>query len=230
MSRSKKTIDQRRKRDRAEAPAPRSPAAAPLILASASPGRAGLLRAAGFRFRQIPSTLPEPPRPPHLSIRTYLLKLAAAKAQAVAAGYPTAFVLGADTVLEFEGQIIGKAPDADQALSLLRRLRGKTHRIWTAVCLIGPTPPAGRRPIRRWIDTADVTLRAWSDAQIRRYIHTARPFFCAGAYAVQADGLALVRTIRGDLGTVIGLPLDSVARHLDSLGFARPAQPGQSAR
>lgn len=229
MSRSKKTMDRRRKKDRTAASTPRDPAAL-LILASASPGRAGLLRAAGFRFRQIPSALPEPPRPPHLSIRAYLLKLAAAKAQAVASDYPAAFVIGADTVLEFEGRIIGKAPDADQALALLRRLRGKTHRIWTAVCLVGPTPPAGRRPIRRWIDTADVTLRAWSDAQIRRYIRTARPFFCAGAYAVQADGLALVRTIRGDLGTVIGLPLDSVARHLEILGFPRPTQPGHPAR
>ncbi len=204
--------------------APASPT--PLILASASPGRAGLLRAAGFRFRQIPSAIPEPPRPAHQPIRRYLLDLAAAKARAVARRYPRHFVVGADTVLEFKGRLLGKAADPREALALLQELRGQSHRIWTAVCLIAPTPARGTRPLLRFIDAAEVALRAWSDSQLRRYIQTARPFYCAGAYAVQDEGLALVRSIRGDIGTVIGLPIDRVAHNLVRLGYPRiPPQP-----
>jgi septum formation protein len=193
-----------------------------LILASASPGRAELLRSAGFRFRQIPAGIPEPPRPQHLSIRTYLLNLAKAKALTVAQHHPQAFVIGADTVLEFKGQLIGKAANAAIALTLLRRLRGRSHRIWTAVCVVGPTPAGGPRPVRQIVDTAQVTLRPWSDTQLRHYIRTARPFFCAGAYAVQGGGSALVRSIRGDIGTVIGLPIDKVSRRLIELGHTGP--------
>ena len=195
----------------------------PLILASASPGRAELLRSAGFRFRQIPAGIPEPPRPALLSIRAYLLSLATAKARAVAQNHPHAWVVAADTVLEFKGKLIGKPVDDAAALTMLRRLRGQTHRIWTAVCLLAPNPGGGPRPSRRFVDTARVTLRPWSDAQLRRYIRTARPFFCAGAYAVQGEGLALVRSIRGDLGTVIGLPLEPVMSHLLELGCPEPA-------
>jgi septum formation protein len=194
-----------------------------LILASASPGRAELLRTAGFRFRQIPAGIPEPPRPPQLSIRTYLLNLAGAKAQAIAQLHPQAFVIGADTVLEFDGALIGKPAHAAAAYTMLRRLRCKPHKIWTAVCLIGPTPSDGsRRPSRRFIDTAQVILRSWSDTQLHHYIRTARPFFCAGAYAVQGEGLSLVQSIRGDIATVIGLPLDAVTRGLLELGHPGP--------
>ena len=193
-----------------------------LILASASPGRAELLRSAGYRFRQIPADIPEPPRPAQLSIRAYLLNLAAAKARTVAQHHPQSFVIAADTVLEFNGQLIGKPAQAAAALAMLRLLCGHTHRIWTAVCLLAPTPNAGSRPLRRFVDTARVTLRPWSDTQLRHYIRAAGPFYCAGAYAVQGEGLALVRSIRGDLGTVIGLPVEMVTRHLLELGHPGP--------
>jgi septum formation protein len=195
-----------------------------LILASASPGRAELLRSAGFRFRQIAAGIPEPPRPSHLTIRTYLLTLATAKANTIAQHHPRAFIIGADTVLEFDGALIGKPAHAASAFTMLRRLRGRPHRIWTAVCLIGPTSDDGSRRIHRFVDKAQVTLRAWSDAQLRRYIRTERPFFCAGAYAVQGGGLALVQAIRGDIATVIGLPIDTVTRHLIELGHPGPAR------
>ena len=194
-----------------------------LILASASPGRAELLRAAGFRFRQIPAGIPEPPRPSHLTIRSYLLNLAVAKAQAIAHLHPQAFVIGADTVLEFNGTLIGKPAHSADAFTMLRRLRGQPHRIWTAVCLVGSTAAKGSRPVLRFVNTAQVTLRAWSDTQLHHYIQTARPFFCAGAYAVQGEGLALVRSIRGDISTVIGLPLDAVTCGLLELGHPGPS-------
>jgi septum formation protein len=192
---------------------------APLLLASASAARAELLRAAGFCFRQIAAGVAEPPLPPGAMFRRHLANLARSKALAVAARYPRAFVIGADTALELDGELLGKPADLRAAHAMLRKLAGRAHSITTAICVVAPRRSAGCRVCLTAVDSARVALRAWPEPLLRRYLRRARPFHCAGAYAVQGAGSALIRRIDGDLGTVIGLPLDLVVRLLRRLKY-----------
>lgn len=187
-----------------------------LILASHSAGRAALLRAAGYRFRQIPSDIHEPDAPHGAHLERYVMGLACAKAAAVADRFPDAIVIGADTALIFHRTVIGKPRSIGEAAAILTRLSGHTHRISSAACVISPpSVRGGRRRIARLIDTAFVTFHAWPEARIRRFAALTRPLSWAGAYAVQdPHSAAIVRCIRGDLSTVIGLPLAGLDREL----------------
>lgn len=198
-----------------------------LILASASKARADLLRAAGYRFRQIPAGIAEPPPLPGVESETYLLDLATAKARTVAARFPRAFIIGADTALLFKGNVLGKAAGQEEAVAMLRQLAGRTHRITTAVCVLAPARRTSHsRTTVRGVVSAEVTLRPWNDARIRRYVRAVKPFDCAGAYAVQGGGGAIIERIDGDLSTVVGLPLGFVERALRRLGFGHGSIPG----
>ncbi|MEI7435431.1 MAG: Maf family nucleotide pyrophosphatase [bacterium] len=191
-----------------------------LILASQSAARATLLAAAGFTFIQQASGIPEPPAAPGTGWEAHLAALAKAKALAVAGCHANAWVLGADTALWFDGDLIGKAATPAAAGTMLERLVGRTHIIATAVCLIAPAVEAhDERAQRHGIARASVTLRAWSPARIRRYVSAVRPFDCAGAYALQGGGAAVVAAIHGDPSTVIGLPLTLVECFLRESGF-----------
>lgn len=196
-------------------PNPRKAAPA-LILASQSRGRAALLKAAGYRFRQIPSQIKEPAPPHGAHLERYVLHLACLKAEAIAARHPEAIVIGADTALILEGAIIGKPGTLKAACRMLALLGGRTHRISSAVCLIFPVDPAtGRRRTVRLVDTAHVVLRKWSPERIRTHVELTRPLNWAGAYAVQDSfSAAIVARIDGDLSTVIGLPMRMMDRIL----------------
>ena len=187
-----------------------------LILASQSKGRASLLHAAGYRFRQIPSNAVEPPAPHGAHLERYVLKLACLKAEAVAAHHPNATVIGCDTALILGQSIIGKPADLDEACRLLALLGGRRHRISSAACVIFPTDAlTGRRRMARRVDTAHVILRKWDARQIRAFVKLTRPLPWAGAYAVQDPlSAAIVARIEGDLATVIGLPMRALARLL----------------
>ena len=180
----------------------------PLILASRSPARAALLRGAGCTFQQVVAHIPEPPPAPGEALMRYVRRLARLKAEAVAERFPESWVLGADTALILNGRIIGKPANLRAAVAMLTMLAGRTHRICSAACLIGPRDRHGRRPAHSTVDTAWVTMHDWSATRIRAHVALTRPLHWAGAYAVQDSvSCAIVARIRGDLATVIGLPM-----------------------
>jgi septum formation protein len=187
-----------------------------LILASQSQGRAALLKAAGLRFRQIPSQVVEPAPAKGENLERYVLMLACLKADAIARLYPNAIVIGADTALIQGHQIIGKPNNLTDARTMLAKLGRAPHRISSAACVIIPAKAKGH-PSRRHtlVESATVTLRRWPPARLRQHVALTRPLAWAGAYAVQ-DPLSatIVKHIEGDLAPVIGLPLEGLLRLL----------------
>jgi len=204
-------------------------AARPLLLASASPGRAALLRAAGFSFRQSPAGIPEPPPAPDADPAAHALRLARLKAGAALDRHPGCLVLAADTVIACDGQILGKPRHAAEAVAMLAFLGGRTHRIISALAL-GWAEPGQPRRIAAAKAQARVTLRAWPRERLIAHVRQVRPFFCAGGYALQEGGAALVARIQGDLSTVIGLPLALLERLLARVPPPRAEPPGQRKR
>jgi septum formation protein len=194
--------------------------AAPLLLASASPRRRELLGRAGVAFEVSPADIDESARdgesPEQLAAR-----LARDKALHVArrsGADPPRWVLGADTIVVLEGLVYGKPADAEDAARILGALRGRTHRVVTAVAL-ARSDGAALREIRV---ESRVTLRAASDPEIRAYVATGEPLDKAGAYAVQGFGGRLVERIEGSLSNVIGLPLDETLALLREAGLPAP--------
>jgi septum formation protein len=190
-----------------------------LVLASASPRRQELLRNAGIAFMSHPVTIAEVPRqgePP----RAFAERLAREKATAVAESGLRHFVLGADTVVVVEGQILGKPRDQADAGRMLRLLSGRSHRVITGVCLKGPAqvgaqdqkmesfPPDVRS------QTTLVTMDSLTDAEIGSYIRTEEPMDKAGSYAIQGMASRWISRIEGDYFNVVGLPVSLVWRML----------------
>jgi septum formation protein len=192
-----------------------------LVLASQSQGRAALMRAAGYRFAQRPSNVPEPAPRNSRQWRQHLIRLARKKALAVAARFPRAFVVAADTALRLEGRVIGKPRNLRHATDMLASLAGRTHLICTALCVVAPCPPKGAsRRLLTGVESARVTLRPWDRHRLGGHARHTRPLAWAGAYALQDQGsAAIVERIRGDPGTVIGLPLAMLDDFLRRLGY-----------
>ena len=199
-----------------------------LILASASAARADLLRAAGVKFRVVPSVLAEPPPDPGESLQHYLKRVAQVKAGAVSVKHPRTTILAADTAIWLPGkrnrqmclQLIGKprgrtqAACAAAATKMLQDIAGREHVIGTGVCVLGPADAAGRREMRCGYSVARVRLRDLTIEEIRRYVARVKPWHCAGAYALQGGGAAIIAEVRGDPTTIIGLPVDLTLRML----------------
>jgi septum formation protein len=190
-----------------------------LILASASKARAELLRAAGYDFRQIPAAITEAQPERGENPSTLTVRLARHKAAAVARAHPTAFVIGADTVVAMGTRIIGKAASSEEAVRILQQLSGKTHQLITGVCVFRPAGASALPPLLAGVDTARVTIRRWTEARIRRHVELIQPLACAGAYAIQDGGAAIIERVEGDPTTVVGLPMGMVERFLGDLGY-----------
>jgi septum formation protein len=176
-----------------------------LILASASPRRVDLLRQLGVAFAVQPSGVDEIPGRGEDGT-TFALRAARDKAGAVAAANPTAWVIGADTVVLLGGEILGKPLDADDARRMLRMLSGERHRVVTAVVLVAP---GGGDREEMAIETG-VDFRDLSDTEIDAYVASGEPFDKAGAYGIQGGAREFVRGVEGSYTNVIGLPLDEV--------------------
>jgi len=183
----------------------------PFVLASASPRRADLLRAAGFTFDVFPVDVDERfghgEKPEHAVAR-----LAEAKANAAAASYPDAVVLGADTTVVIRGEALAKPATADDATRMLRLLSGRTHDVLTGVCVC-----SGSRRLTH-VEPTRVRMARMSEAEIAWYVSTGEPFDKAGAYAVQGLASRFVEGIEGSYSNVVGLPISSVYELLKELG------------
>lgn len=179
-----------------------------LVLASASPRRRQLLEMLRIPHRVQAADVQEIPLP-HEAPAAYAARLARDKARAV----PGELVLGADTIVVRDTQILEKPADDADALRMLRLLEGRTHTVMSAVCLIH------RGEERHAIDRTSVTFRACSDDLLRRYIATGEPRDKAGAYGIQGWGAALVEGIEGDFFGVMGLPLRLVLELLSEAGY-----------
>jgi septum formation protein len=184
------------------------------ILASASPRRKELLRAAGFKFQARPSSAEPPPRPGE-SPAAYARRAARAKASSVAASAPAGtLVLGADTIVVEGNHILGKPVDAADAARMVRKLSGRVHRVVTGVCLVR----APRRVVALRHETTRVRLRKLSEAEIREYVESGEPLDKAGAYGIQGRASKFIRGIEGCYFNVVGLPVPLVYEMLKSLG------------
>lgn len=188
----------------------------PLVLASASPRRAELLRRAGFAFVVRPAHVPEI-QPEHLSPRETAQINAYRKARFVAKHHPDALVLGADTVVCLGETLFGKPASGAEALAMLTRLQGRTHQVITGVCLLHLR--AHRK--RLFAESTTVTFRQLHADQIRCYLAKINPLDKAGAYAIQEEGDKIVKGIRGSFSNVVGLPLERLKEELASWGKAR---------
>ncbi len=181
------------------------------ILASASPRRKQLLEQAGYAFEIVVSDADES-LPAGITPEKAVRRNAARKAQAVAATNPGAVVLGCDTVVAIDGEILGKPQDEAEAKAMLRRLSGNTHTVYSGVCITnGETETV-------FAVATEVTFYALSDRTIDAYAATKEPMDKAGAYGIQGLGCVLVKEISGDYSNVVGLPLSESARALAAFG------------
>ena len=179
----------------------------PLVLGSGSPRRSELLARAGIAFEVRPADIDETAEIGEAPA-AFALRLARAKAIAVATlvgASPRRIVLVADTIVVVDGDVLGKPTDREDAVRLLGRLVGREHRVLTGVAVV-----ASDRSDRAatCVVTSRVTMRAATEAEIRRYVATGEPLDKAGAYAAQGEGRRFIERIDGSESNVIGLPID----------------------
>jgi septum formation protein len=198
-----------------------SPRALPVILASSSPRRRDILARAGVRFEVLAPDVPEE-RLPAEAPESFAQRVAVAKALEVArkvGGEPRRTVIGADTIVVLDGEVLGKPRDAREARSHLRRLAGRHHRVLTAVAVIDSQTLG----VRATVVESAVAMHPASEEEIAAYVATGEPLDKAGAYAAQGEGRRFVDRIEGSETNVIGLPLEealALLREVGSLGEA----------
>ena len=189
-----------------------------LILASASPRRAEILRNAGFVFDVVPADVDETMLPGEAP-EDYVQRLALAKARVAAkqvqVGTGAAIIIGADTAIAMEGQALGKPSGAEDVRRMLGLLSGKTHEVLTGLSVL--SVPDGREA--RHVERTRVTFVQLRDEDIEGYLATGEPLDKAGAYAIQGIGGKFVSRIEGCYFNVIGLPLSRLWRMLRTLGW-----------
>lgn len=181
-----------------------------IILASASPRRRELLHQVGMEPVVVPSHVKEviASTEPDQAV----MELSSQKAQDVAAGYQgqEAVVIGADTVVAVDGQILGKPADREDAIRMIAMLAGRSHQVYTGVTLVfcrtGKTVT--------FAEETDVHVYPMTRSQIEQYVDTKEPMDKAGAYGIQGYFAAYIRGIRGDYTNVVGLPVGRVCQTL----------------
>jgi septum formation protein len=184
-----------------------------VVLASSSPRRRELLRLVGIAHEVMPADLDE----------SYLVgetpaahaeRLARAKAAKIAAAERDAVVIGADTIVVVDGEVLGKPRDEAQAAEMLRRLSGRSHEVITAVAAVWRGITASS------VEEVGVTFGALTDREILAYIATGEPMDKAGAYGIQGFGATIVQRVDGDYFAVMGLAINRLVRLLEGLGLS----------
>ncbi len=183
-----------------------------LVLASASPRRSEILRVLGIEHEVRPSALPEEPLEGETP-RALASRLARTKAGAVAAELPGRWVLGGDTVVVLDGEILGKPADREAAVRTLLRLSGREHEVISALALVR----GGR--VLEGLRVTTVAFRSLSEEEVRAYVATGEPMDKAGGYGIQGRGAALVTWVRGDYSGVVGLPVSLLVELLEGAGL-----------
>lgn len=198
-----------------------------LILASASPRRSELLTQIGVKFLVKPVNIDETPLlEEHAS--DYVVRMAKEKALAcyeIENANQAVAILGSDTSVIVDGDILGKPADFYEARDMLMRLSGREHQVMTSVCLVVPdaslSEAKGREPeICTQLVTTSVKFKELSEEQILAYWQSGEPCDKAGAYAIQGFGAVFVEAIQGSYSAVVGLPLAEVSEMLSSAGIA----------
>lgn len=198
-----------------------------LILASASPRRSELLGLLGIPFRTIVSNVPEDDIPKKSSrllsdadfldaARLASVNLARRKATAILTNYPESVVIGADTLVVTEDEILGKPDTLGHAVKMLRLLSGRAHKVFTGVSI----QTKGRSV--EFCSEAKVTfypLDAVQETLIQKYTASGSPMDKAGAYGIQDEGALLISFVEGDYYAVVGLPISRLAREISLFGF-----------
>ena len=192
-----------------------------LVLASASPRRQELLQNAGIPFTVYPANIPELPLAEE-SPRACAERLAREKARAVLRQQPGKLVLGADTIVVVDDEILGKPRDEADAMRMLRLLSGRTHQVITGVCLVGALRTENQKLETGFEDTRSestlVSMTTLSVEDIHSYIASGEPMDKAGAYAIQGTASRWIPRIEGDYFNVVGLPVALVQRMLQEHG------------
>ena len=185
-----------------------------LVLASASPRRSALLSQIGLTFKIHPSDIVEPPHNVHANkpASEVTQELALLKATSVTQHYDHGLIIGADTLVSLDGELLGKPTDDTDALVMLTRLSGTCHEVVTGVALIDAA--TGRDSV--WTETTQVYFRQLHPAEITVYIASGEASDKAGAYGIQGRGAVFVRRIEGCYFNVVGLPLASLVEHLSN--------------
>jgi len=178
-----------------------------LILASASPRRAEILTAVGWEYEKQIADIDETELPDEKP-EDYVQRLAKEKAEAVAEKFTDALVLGADTIVVIENQIVGKPKDLADARRMIKMLSGNWHEVLTGVALIKVTEE--NFEIKVDLQRTRVKFAELSDAEIEFLIERGEPLDKAGAYAVQAQAALFIEQIEGDYWNVVGLPVSLV--------------------
>jgi septum formation protein len=185
-----------------------------LVLASASPRRHQLLRWLGVVYEVDTADVDERAKP-HEAAVEMVTRLAREKATAVSARRPDTWVLGADTIVEIDGVMLGKPADSADAAAMLARLAGREHRVATGFAIVAP---GGRVQAAERVVTR-VVFRPLDRRVIETYVASGEPEGKAGAYAIQGLGAGLIERIEGSFTNVIGLPLVEVRRALEEAGL-----------
>ena len=183
----------------------------PIILASQSPRRKELLKEIVPDFEIIAGSVDEIIEPT-LSPKENAVALARQKAEAVSRLYPGHYVIGADTIVVLDDEIIGKPENPADARSILKRLSGRSHQVITGVAIVN-SDAVGEATV------SEVNIRSLNEEEISRYVETGEPMDKAGAYAIQGEGAAIVASYKGSYSNIVGLPLDTVKDLLQRSGY-----------
>lgn len=186
----------------------------PVVLASQSPRREALLKQMGIECVAMPADIDETPLENELA-DAYVLRLAQQKARAIVSILPAeqidSLVLGADTTVALNGEILGKPLNEADAFLMLKKLSGTTHQVHTAVAVIR------KNRMESVVNTTQVEMIALSDDMMMQYIATGEPLDKAGSYAIQGFAGAWIKCINGSYTGVMGLPVYETAKLLQNL-------------
>ncbi|MEP1217182.1 MAG: Maf family protein [Marinobacter sp.] len=182
-----------------------------IVLASASPRRAELLRQIGLCFKIRPADIDETPGAGESALH-YVERLAREKALAIQAKEPNSIVIGSDTSVVLAGRILGKPRHGQDAADMLRQLSGTTHQVMTAVAI------ASKKTCESLVAVTDVRFRRLSHEEIDAYVASDEPMDKAGGYGIQGRGGIFVEELRGSYSAVVGLPLQETAELLAGAG------------
>ena len=185
----------------------------PLVLASASPRRRGLLRSLDIAFEVIPSHADES-TPTGMAPDEMVAMLATRKASSVAEDRAGAIVLGADTTVVIDGQILNKPVDRTDAGRMLRMLRARPHRVHSGIAVVSPGMPPETAVMR-----STVWMRRFPDEELETYLDTGESMDKAGAYGIQGAAGDIIDSVDGCYTNVVGLPLCATARLLMEAGL-----------